>query len=182
MPRYVAFLRAINVGGHIVKMDQLRRLFESMGFISVETFISSGNVVFESRSKNTKVHERKIENKLRESLGYEVATFIRTVAELAEIANYRPFPQSNLDAATTFGVAFTTDRLDDEAKQKLMALRTDIDDFHVRDREIYWLSLSKQGESTISNAVFERIIGRRATFRGANTVKRMAEKYPPSRG
>ena len=69
MPRYVAFLRAINVGGHTVKMEDLRRLFETMGFANVETFIASGNVIFESKSKNTQAMERKIENHLRESLG-----------------------------------------------------------------------------------------------------------------
>ena len=48
MSRYVAFLRAINVGGHTVRMDALRRLFETWGGVNVETFISSGNVVFEA--------------------------------------------------------------------------------------------------------------------------------------
>jgi len=46
MTRYIAFLRAINVGGHTVKMDTLRALFESLGFLNVETFIASGNVLF----------------------------------------------------------------------------------------------------------------------------------------
>ena len=44
MTRYVAFLRAINVGGHVVKMDHLRQLFESLGFSSVETFIDDLHV------------------------------------------------------------------------------------------------------------------------------------------
>ena len=99
MPRFIAFLRAINVGGHTVKMDDLRQLFEALGFSGVETFIASGNVVFETTARNTKVLEGKIERRLREALGYEVATFIRTDAELADIANYTPFRQSDLDAA-----------------------------------------------------------------------------------
>jgi uncharacterized protein (DUF1697 family) len=48
MPRYIALLRAINVGGHLVKMDALRRHFEELGFDPVETFIASGNVMFEA--------------------------------------------------------------------------------------------------------------------------------------
>ncbi|HXW01123.1 MAG TPA: DUF1697 domain-containing protein, partial [Anaerolineae bacterium] len=55
LPKYIAFLRAINVGGHTVKMDYLRRLFEEMGFSKVETFIASGNVIFEAVAKSTKV-------------------------------------------------------------------------------------------------------------------------------
>jgi len=52
MTRYVAFLRAINVGGHNVKMDALRALFESMKLASVETFIASGNVIFETNRRD----------------------------------------------------------------------------------------------------------------------------------
>ena len=51
--RYVAFLRAINVGGRVVKMDDLRRHFVSMGLSDVQTFIASGNVIFESPARST---------------------------------------------------------------------------------------------------------------------------------
>lgn len=178
MPRYIAFLRAINVGGNnIVKMDFLRHLFESLGFSNVETFIASGNIVFETTSKNARVLEREIENRLREALGYEVATFIRTDTELAAIANYKPFSQSDLDRAVALNIAFLADRLDDKSSQKLMAMRTDVDDFHLHGREIYWLCRKKQSGSKISNAVLEKALGQRSTLRGANTVKKMAAKY-----
>ena len=66
--RYVAFLRAINVGGHVVKMDRLRRIFESMRFRNVETFIASGNVIFEAAG-NADVLERRIEKGLAVGAG-----------------------------------------------------------------------------------------------------------------
>ena len=181
MPRFIAFLRAINVGGHNVRMEHLRQLFVSIGFSNVETFIASGNVVFESTSKNAQVLERKIESRLREELGYEVATFIRTDAELAAIANYRAFRQSELDAAVALNIALLDEPLNDTAKQKLLALRTEIDDFHLHEREIYWLCRRKQSESTFSNAVLEKTLGRKSTLRGANTINKMAAKYSPSK-
>jgi len=178
MPRYIAFLRAINVGGHnTVKMDFLRHLFESLGFSNVETFIASGNIVFETTSKNAQALEREIEKGLREALGYAVATFIRTGTELAAIANYKPFSQSDLDGAAALNIAFLADGLDDKSSQKLMALRTDIDEFHVRGREIYWLCRKRHSGSKISNAVLEKALGQKSTLRGANTVKKMAAKY-----
>jgi uncharacterized protein (DUF1697 family) len=178
MPRYIAFLRAINVGGNnIVKMDSLRHLFASLGFSNVETFIASGNIVFETTSKNARALEREIEHRLRETLGYEVATFIRTDAALAAIANYKPFSQSDLAGAAALNIAFLADGLDDKSSQKLMALRTDIDDFHIHEREIYWLCRNKQSKSKISNAVLEKALGQKSTLRGANTVKKMAAKY-----
>ena len=91
MPKYVAFLRAINVGGHTVKMDYLRSLFEGIGFASVETFIASGNVIFDSKAKNTKTLEQKIERHLLAELGYAVTTFIRATSELTEIVDHDPF-------------------------------------------------------------------------------------------
>jgi len=177
MSRWIAFLRAINVGGHTVKMDHLRQLFESLGFSSVETHGASGNVAFETAMGSANVLERRIEGRLREALGYDVATFIRSAAELADIANYAPFPQSDLDAAAALNIAFLFDRLNDEAIEKLMALRTAIDDFHVHEREVYWLCQRKQSESTFSNAVLEKTVGMRSTLRGVNTVKQMAAKY-----
>jgi uncharacterized protein (DUF1697 family) len=178
MPRYIAFLRAINVGGHnLVKMDSLRRLFESLGFSNVETFIASGNIVFETTSKNAQALGREIENRLREALGYEVTTFIRTCAELSAIADYKPFSQSDLDGAAALNIAFLAGAVDDNSSQNLMALRTGIDDFHVHGREVYWLCRKKQSGSKISNAVLEKALGQRSTLRGANTVKKMAAKY-----
>ncbi len=92
MPQYIAFLRAINIGGHTVKMDELRRQFESWGFTGVETFIASGNVIFETEPDSPQQLESLLEGRLLQALGYQAATFIRTPAELTAIAGCRPFP------------------------------------------------------------------------------------------
>src|SRR5262249_4837424 len=97
-PRLIAFLRAINVGGNTVKMEQLRSLFEALGLSNVETFIASGNVIFEAPTTNPRSLERQIERHLQQSLGYEVATFIRSATELEAIAQYKPFIPAELDA------------------------------------------------------------------------------------
>ncbi len=78
-------------------------------------------------------------------------------------------------------MAFLDDAVDDSSEQKLMAVRTEIDNFHVHGREIYWLCRKKQSESTFSNAVLERILGRPSTLRGMTTIRKMAAKYavPP---
>ena len=89
MTRYIAFLRAINVGGHTVKMDILRQLFEELGLSKVETFIASGNVIFETPSQNERELEERIQAKLHASLGYQVATFLRTDQEVASIVTYQ---------------------------------------------------------------------------------------------
>jgi uncharacterized protein (DUF1697 family) len=87
MSGYIAFLRAINVGGHTVKMETLRSLFETFGFSEVETFLASGNVIFESPEQDRTALESMIASGLQKALGYEVATFIRT----GELRRTRPF-------------------------------------------------------------------------------------------
>ena len=177
--RLVAFLRAINVGGHNVKMDRLRELFEALGHSNVETFIASGNVVFDSPARNTQMLEKEIEDHLRESLGYEVATFIRSAPELRDIVSYRPFEASELDReGSSLYIAFLHTPPGGEAREKLSAFRTEIDDFHVHGREVYWLCRTKMSESAFSGALLEKTVRMPATMRNATTIKRLAAKYP----
>jgi uncharacterized protein (DUF1697 family) len=178
MPKYIAFLRAINVGGHTVKMDYLRLLFETLGFSNVETFIASGNVTFSSKAKSAKVLEKKIEGCLKEALGYQVATFIRSPVELASIANYKAFNEAELNAeGNVLYIGFLEDRLSDEAKQKLLPFITEVDDFHVSGREVYWLRRTLIGESVFSSSRLERSFGMQVTFRNSTTVRKIAAKY-----
>ncbi len=177
MPRYFAFLRAVNVGGHVVKMDELRRLFASLDYVGVETFIASGNVIFETASADNQSLEKAIEARLAEALGYEVATFIRTGEELTRILAYRPYTQPELDNAAAFNIGFLKAEPDEASQHRLMALKTEIDDFRTHHREIYWLCRLRQSQSTFSNAVLEKTLRVRSTLRGVQTIQRMAEKY-----
>jgi uncharacterized protein (DUF1697 family) len=174
MPKYVAFLRAINVGGHLVKMDHLRQLFVDLGFSNVETFIASGNVIFDSTSKSSRSLERKIEKRLLESLGYEVLTYVRSVPEVMNLARYTPFRDSE---AHTVYVGFLADEPQPDAKEKLLALTTAIDDLHLQGREVYWLCRGTFSETTISGDVLAKALGLPVTLRNTNTVRRIAAKY-----
>ena len=178
MTKYIAFLRAINVGGHTVRMDYLRSLFEALRFSNVETFIASGNVIFDSKSGNSTLLEQKIETHLRKTLGYEVRTFVRTTSELAGVANYEPFSETELTApGNTLYVGFLPQKPDGEAKTRVLALSSATDDFAVHGREVYWLCRTSFSESKVSGALLEKTLGLAATFRNVNTVRRMAAKY-----
>jgi uncharacterized protein (DUF1697 family) len=180
MPRYAAFLRAINVGGHVVKMTELKRVFETLGFSKVETFIASGNVVFETKATDAAALEKKIEKALEKALGYEVATFLRTDEELARIAEYEAFTAADADkAGGAHCVIFLAGQPDADGHKRIKALTSDDDRFHCNGRELYWLSRLKQSESKFSNALLERTLKEPSTARGINTVRKMAAKYPP---
>jgi uncharacterized protein (DUF1697 family) len=169
MAKCVAFLRAINVGGHVVKMDRLKKLFEEAGFKNVETFIASGNVIFDSSAKTDSL-EKKIETMLKKALGYEVSTFVRTVPELQRIADVKPFPDCDAGGNTLY-VGFLA------APKKSLDVSSKRDAVAIDDREVYWLSRGPMLESDLSGAIFEKKLACPATFRNINTIRRIAAKY-----
>jgi uncharacterized protein (DUF1697 family) len=179
MPKYVAFLRAINVGGtHVVKMDHLRGLFESLGFKNVATVIASGNVIFDSPSKSATALEKKIESHLQTALGYEVVTFVKSTSDLKAIAEYRPFDDAAMDATGhVLYIGFLTGSPSDEAKHKLASLATEDEEFHFSGHELYWLRRKQFSDSKLSGPLLEKTLGMRTTLRNSTTVKKIASQY-----
>lgn len=174
MIRHVAFLRAINVGGHTIKMERLRSLFEMLGFGAVETFIASGNVIFESPIEAARELEGRIEAHLQQALGYPVATFVRTMEAVREIAGCSPFAARDLAGDTLQYVAFTRPEPGAEAQARLAALVNPVDVLQVHGCEVYWLRRRHLGESAISGSLLEKALRAPATVRNLNTVEKIA--------
>jgi len=173
MTKYIAFLRAINVGGHTVKMDDLRKLFEALGFSSVETFIASGNVIFETTAKNATALEKKISEHLKKSLGYEVDIFLRTIPEVAEIEKRSPFTVKGKEDSVY--VAFLHESPNAAATSALMALKNNANDFAILEREVYWLRLGKDDPLFLKNPL-EKVLKLSATARNMTTIRKLYEK------
>ena len=173
MPRYVAFLRAINVGGRTVRMDVLRRAFERWGAREVETIIASGNVVFETPRRNAAAIEDAIEAHLLDAMGYSVATFVRTVDDLAAIAAHRPFARAELGPGSRLFIGFMKKAPPEKA---IASLRTEFDEFALRGRELYWLRRNQLMQSIASGPKLEKVLDTPITMRNMNTVQRLAAK------
>ncbi|HTR04002.1 MAG TPA: DUF1697 domain-containing protein [Thermoanaerobaculia bacterium] len=178
MPRYVAFLRAINVGGHTVAMATLKKHFEELGCSGVETVIASGNVVFDAASRSAAALEKKIAAHLEKRLGYEVATFLRTPADLVRIAAHRPFAKAELEAdGHSLFVGFHGTETDAAARRRVQALASEVDAFHNRGRELFWLCRARVSDSKVYGGALEKALGQPATLRNVTTVRKIAEKY-----
>lgn len=176
MPQLFAFLRAVNADpGRVVRMDVLRQAFESLGFSGVATFLGSGNVVFETRAKDAGLLEERIGRRLKQALGYSVPVFIRTHAELREIAAFEPFKQPALLGADVNIILLAHD-LDEKSKAKLMALTTETDGFRVHGREIYWWRRKKPGTSLFSTVPLAKALSEPFTIRSTNTIAKLAAK------
>jgi uncharacterized protein (DUF1697 family) len=177
MAKYVAFLKAINVGGHVVKMETLRELFSGLKFANVETFIASGNVIFETKATPDERLEQKIEKHLESALGYEVGTFVRSIEEIRAIGVYQPFTSEAVKAAHVVSVGFLKGILSANVIEQVMSFRTEVDDFHVHGREVYWLCRIRQSDSKFPAKKFEKAIGSPVTWRNMNTVVGLSAKY-----
>ena len=173
MSRCVAFLRAVNVGGRTVKMELLRSAFEALALTNVETFIASGNVIFDSRARDHAALERKIEAQLLARFGFEIHTFVRTLDGVAAVAAHPVFDTP----AQTQVVGFLRDAPTPAALQAVERLSTDTDRLQVQGRELFWVSENRQSESVFSNAAFERALDMRSTFRGLSTLRKLVARH-----
>ncbi|MFL6530594.1 MAG: DUF1697 domain-containing protein [Chthoniobacterales bacterium] len=177
MPRYIAFLRAINVGGRVIKMEELRRVFAAAGLTNVESFIASGNVLFDTRVTSEQALRKKVEAALAHELGYRVDTFLRDPQEVKRIAAFQAFPPSSFRTAQSrLFIGFLGTALERETAQRLVRLSSETDEFRVDGRELYWLCHVPASESDFSGPKLEKTIGQATTVRNVNTVRRLAAK------
>lgn len=174
MAQYFAFLRAINVGGHTVKMDALHFLFEECGCSQVETFIASGNVIFESSEVDPVALTRRIEAHLLHKLGYPVAVFLRTPDEMKGIVGHQAF--SDPEKATIY-IAFLSTPPYDKAGESLSVFNSADNQFQIHGREVYWLCRTRFSDSAFSGALLEKTMGMQATIRNSTTLFKMTQKY-----
>lgn len=157
-------------------MSTLRRLFEELGFTGVETFIASGNVIFSAPQAPPAKFERQIAAFLQSSLGYSVETFIRTAAQVVEIAALNPFPAER-DIACKTHVAFLHEKLSPPTARQLQSIRTDYDLFFVRDSEFFWLTRGPISQSKVwSLPELKRIGLPSCTMRNMTSLRKLAGK------
>lgn len=174
MVKYVAFLRGINVGGnHLVRMDQLKQLFGSLGLMDVQTYIQSGNVIFESEEKGAAMLERQIESLLAKELGYKVAVFLRTIQEVGSISARSPFKPNEKEA---LHIVFLSEKPGKKIAGALMSLVNEADDYALKGREIYNLRRDRE-KSVFSNNLIEKTLDISATTRNITTINKLVGKY-----
>lgn len=165
MTRYVALLRAVNVGGTgKLPMAELRAMCESIGFTNVRTYIASGNVVFDSKLKEAAVKTR-LEQCLETYAGKPVGVLIRTGAELAAVLAGNPFSRaaSNRVVAVFLNAPPPADALADVSGQRE-------EEIALGTREIY----VHYGDG-IAHSKLKMPVARTGTARNMNTVAKLVE-------
>lgn len=178
MTRYVAFLRAINVGGRRVTMDKLRDAFTGLGYDDVRTYIASGNVIFDTDAPRAGL-EATIEAALADALGFEVATFVRTAAELRKLVADDPY--ADRPDTASYYVAFLKAKPKPTAKQAIEALSNEVDTLVVRGTELHWLVQGKSMDSLLKPKAMERATGGGdpGTTRNITMLRKLAATLTP---
>ncbi len=180
MHHYIAFLRGINLGKRRLPMAALRAHFEELKFADVATFIASGNVIFSSKSADSANLAQTIEGHLANRLRYEVDTFLRTRAEIAALAKFRPFARADMKSPdNTIYCSFLKTSLATALARGLEACSTDVDEIRVEGREFYWLCRIKSNESKIWTSPAMRALKLpSSSMRNFNTIQRLAAQFP----
>lgn len=175
MTNYLALLRGINVGGkNRVPMKELRLVVEDMGHEDVRTYLQSGNVVFESRSRASKKLATEVEDAISETFGLEISVIMRTQGELKRVASGNPFPTEGVNP-TSLHVMFLAEPASAKAARSLDPDRSPPDEFEVKGREVYMWFPKGYGRSKLTIDYFEKKLGTRATARNWNTVVKLLE-------
>lgn len=176
MPSYVALFRGINVSGQkTIRMEDLKTLFEDLGFERIQTYIQSGNVVFSTDRTATPAIVTAIEKGVRTQFGLQVAVVLRTGKELAEVVSGNPFPVETGKDAAGFHVTFLATAPDPTALDVLRQVRGDPDEIRIGSREIYLYCPGGYGRTKFNNTTIERKLGTVATTRNWKTVLKLLE-------
>lgn len=178
MSRRLAFLRAVNLGGRTILMADLRRTFEKLGCTSVETFIASGNVIFDASARSEAALVERIERALASEYGFEVPVFLRTPAELRALVDAVPFAPREVEQAHALYIGLFGAAPARAAARALEAFASRDEALQLHGRELYWLSRVGQAESKVDTKKLERALGLPMTMRNVTTLRKLAAKYP----
>ena len=154
MARYVALIRGINVGGVVLKMEDLKRMLEYVGFSNVRTYIQSGNVIFNADRDAESTLSAAISARIAERFGLRVPVVLRSTGQMIEFVRHNPFLEAGA-AEETLHVLFLAGRPSESRIDSLDPDRSPPDQFAVRNREVYLCLANGVAGTKLSTSYFD---------------------------
>lgn len=174
MPKYVSFLRAINVGGrNVIKMDALKQIYADLGLGSPVCHLQSGNVVFETERSDEMALGAEIEIAIEACAGFRPEVILRNSDALARVIKANPFPVPAKEDPSHLLVMFFRETPSKASAVALMKANTGPEACAIKGRDIYIHYSEGIGRSKFTNNVIERELGLKGTARNWNTVTRL---------
>ena len=172
MPRYVALLRAVNVGGRKVPMAELRTVLADLGYDDVETYLQSGNATFTAMERSAAKVGQAVEAAIEKAFGFATPVIVTTPKAVAAIASANPF--KGVDTKEVH-VAFLSEQPKAAAAKAFPADRFAPDELRVGKKAAYLHYPNGVGRSKMTNALIEKHLGVTATTRSWNTVTALSK-------
>jgi uncharacterized protein (DUF1697 family) len=180
----ISLLRGINVGGHhIIKMDALRALYDSLGLRGAQTYVQSGNVVFKTQERDLIRLGKKIEDAIERTFGFRPAVIVRTPSELKSAIARNPFAKRRGIEPHRLMVTFLAGLPDPEARDKALKLKSATEELRLDEREFYMYFPGGMARPKLTWMTVEKVLQTPGTGRNWNTVTKlleMAEKLEAS--
>lgn len=177
MAKYISILRGINVGaGRKVPMTDLKKLCENMGLQNVQTYIQSGNVVFEwSQSDFVSELETRLQQAFTEAFGFDIPVLIRTSDEWAESIAQNPFlKEENVDI-DRLHLTCLKEVPSPELLEKIKVFQYLPDRYEIIGKSVFVFCAAGYGTSKLVNSFFESKLKTPATTRNWKTVMKLHE-------
>jgi uncharacterized protein (DUF1697 family) len=177
MATYISMLRGINVGGHKkILMADLRALYKKLKFSNIESYIQSGNVVFDTESKTTPSElAQMIEQAITKKYGFDVPVIIRTPEEIEHVISSNPYRDELETDIKRVYVSFLATNPAAANLEKLKAFDFAPDQYHVEGQDIFLCYGDRASNSKMTNNFFENKLKVAATSRNWRTVNKLYE-------
>lgn len=171
MTIYIALIRGINVGGHnLIKMQDLRNSLKSIGLGHVQTYIQSGNIVFQSEDKPEKL-KLQIEQVIKSEFGFLVPVILRSSTEWEEIIKNCPYAVNSLSEGESIHLALLETEPTKACIQTLLTFKSKTEECYINGKEIY---VYLQGSFHRAKLPIQiQKIGVSATVRNWKTIKKL---------
>jgi len=169
-------LRGVNVTGHnTIKMEVLRGLCQGLGFRNVETYVQSGNIVFQALLENPEAISKRIGETVLRSFGFDTPVIVRTSKEMRNVIGNNPFLKEKGIDSSKLHVTFLSETAQKGSEKKLETLATNPDRFYPASHEIYLYCPGGYGRTRLSNNAIEKALSVEATTRNWKTTNTLFE-------
>lgn len=176
MKTYIALLRGINVGGHkLIKMTELKAMFENKGFENVTTYIQSGNVVFSAEQKANSALSKKIKEAILNTFGFDVGVQVLEADSLKKIKGSHTFLKDNEDQLKSIYYTLLAEKPNADLVAELNKLEQTVEFFKITDEVIYCFYPNGVGRAKWHGIFFEKKLKVSCTTRNYNTITKLVE-------
>jgi uncharacterized protein (DUF1697 family) len=173
LTKYVCFLRGINVGGRIIRMEILKEVFVSLGFRDAKTLLASGNVIFSSKETDVVILTKEIELALKRAFDMEIGVVIRTIEYIQELVKSDPFKTAEQELGTRLNVTFFKEKTKKTLTVPYESPQKDYRIVSATSDEVF-MAVKAEGKTTDAMTFLDKQFGKGLTTRNWNTIKKIS--------